>query len=213
MILTNKFGYYFEGEYMKIVIPTLLLLLAQSAFSISVDKTFQLMNEQSLQTSMQENTLTPSSINFTCVTEIPTTSAIVETEGNIVRLTILHHNGTDFAPFHNGAVTLSDIHFLEKKGMMLSRMGEKIELEYDIAKCKEFGDKQFSCYSSGKPQYIGDLLVKSHGFQTFKTKTDLFGLEFKEFYVNLSVTVGQSSRTSRNFNSRISYETASDCSF
>lgn len=148
-----------------------------------------------------------SPIKFYCSPELPTTSVSVETFDEKVVLRMLHHNGLQFAPIHSGVITLNDLPFIEKKGGLFMKMGSYITLEFELTRCKKHQEGNYSCYNSN-PILIGDLSVKSFGFQTYKSTSELYGMKFETLLFRLNVTVAN-----RNLSSTMEYNLPSDCLF
>jgi hypothetical protein len=184
----------------------LKLILAMSLFSsanlIANSKINQFLSEKQ---SQEVNKLGLKAFNFVCSTEHPTTSISVENLEGRVTLRMIHHNGLKFAPIHSGVITLNDIPFIEKKGSLFSKMGEHLVLEFDLARCKKHQEGNYSCYNSN-PATIGELEVKSFGFQTYKSTSELYGMRFESLLFRLNVTVGN-----RSLSSTIEYSLPSDC--
>jgi hypothetical protein len=151
------------------------------------------------------NKLGAIALNLTCSTELPTTSIFVKSFDDRVILRILHHNGLNFAPIHSGVITLNDIPFIEKKGSLFTKMGEHIVLEFELSRCKKHQEGNYSCYNS-TPTTINELEVKSFGFQTYKSTSELYGMSFENLIFRLNLTVGN-----RSLSSSIEYSLPGDC--
>ncbi len=147
--------------------------------------------------------------DFQCITGVPTTSAIVQKDGDKVWFEFIHHNGVNFAPIHAGIITGYDLPFISEKGQLLAKMGNSIRVPFELLNCKVHEEGNYHCFNN-KPLTIGTLDVSSYGFFTHQTKSFLLGTTFSEFNFKFYVrtTKGESLESEMNYdlNSR-------DCDF
>jgi hypothetical protein len=183
---------------------SLLISLLFSGGLLANSKINQLLEKKQ---SQKVYKLSNTPIHFSCSTELPTTSIIVETFDDKVIFRMIHHNGLKFAPIHSGVITQSDIPFIEKKGALFSKMGEQVVLEFDLERCKKHQEGNYSCYNSN-PTTIGELAVKSYGLQTYQSTSELYGMSFKNLSFRFNVTVGN-----RSLSSNMEYDLPNDCLF
>ena len=105
---------------MKQILTILILLSPLVTFSKSTDK-----KDQGV------------SLNMKCVTEFPTTSYLAKTEGEIVTVEMIHHNGTRFMPVYSGNVTPDDIPEITKRSELLQKLGERVEVTFKKENCNK----------------------------------------------------------------------------
>jgi hypothetical protein len=87
--------------------------------------------------------------NMKCVTTLPTTSLLLDTDKESPELTVIHHNGKGYMPVHYGIVVPNDREFIQKKIDLLSKLPERMTYYFSKNKCK-ITDNQFVDCFGGK---------------------------------------------------------------
>lgn len=133
---------------------------------------------------------TPKQLHFSCVTEFPTTSFIspeFSTDGKL-KMTLLNHNGVGYMPVHNGLVTVNDINVMAERAKMLEKVGKQVNIEFELANCKVYTDKSFSCYNGTKFKAGG---TEFDAFSVWSAKNDLRfnDIHFEQWTMTLSLIV------------------------
>jgi hypothetical protein len=127
--------------------------------------------------------------DFKCTTEYPTTSFWFADDGDHFNVRILHHNGTQYAPFMQRLIVPNDMAGLLDAAEVAKNTGDDIMLRWSKKNCTMAGDDVFSCVGGGesltsakkeiKPWHIGRSVV------TTKTANG----EFKKYTVNMSYEI------------------------
>lgn len=123
-----------------------------------------------------------------CITQMPTTSFLFYVlDDKKAKLTVVHHNGIEYAPLHNGVTTGYIIGILQDRLKYVTKMGEHFEVEFDLKNCHlEKGN--IACSHPGKAK-IGELSVDDYYFGSYdQTNKTAFG-EFSETVVSFKYRV------------------------
>lgn len=125
---------------------------------------------------------------FVCATDHLTTSfALIESESSF-ELQVMHHNGVEFMPIHNGLITGYDLKLLNEKADLFQKMGMRFTLNFAKSDCQE-QDGEWTCFKGGKVA-LGGLNVQNLKFsltdRTVTTKATAFDLKVAQ----LSFVVG-----------------------
>lgn len=127
-------------------------------------------------------------VDFRCVTSPPTTSFVAKTEGESVKLTIVHHNGVEYMPIHKGIIVPSDIPLLQKKAEVMQKLGERVEMVFEKKNCKKYGPGLFSC-GLGKVNTEKGTSAVSASLLTKTANEKLYDMEFAENIVSAGFKV------------------------
>jgi hypothetical protein len=119
---------------------------------------------------------------------MPTTTFLLEEDGADMRLTLVHHNGVDFMPIHQGIIVPHDLGFLAGKAKVLTRLGDRTEFRFPRARCSTFGAGLISC-SGGERKNIGGLDVEALNLVTSVSTRKVFDEKVEYYGVNLSLNV------------------------
>ncbi len=91
-------------------------------------------------------------IVLTCVTDFPTTSFVVWTEGEFVKARVIHHNGTGYAPAIVGVFTPNDLPVLAERASMVRKMKDDMTFRWPLKNCKKLDEMVIQCFHSGEVQ-------------------------------------------------------------
>lgn len=108
----------------------------------------------------------PNSMNMICVTEVPTTSFVVEESGDKLVVDVIHHNGAEYAPIFDSAVTPSDLTTLATHAKLIKDLGTHQRFEFPKDKCKKDDTLIVSCIGDTPVQTINGRKVEAWGFYT-----------------------------------------------
>jgi hypothetical protein len=147
--------------------------------------------------------------DFHCVTAMPSTSVIMKGEEDGRKwLNVIHHNGTKLAPIHNGTVTLNDLEYILKRGLLMTKMGENIRVSFEPESCKYHEAGNYSCWKNNNTT-IGSLPVNGYGIQTYSSESFLYGVSFREFHFKFYVNA-----EGQNLDMQMDYDLGShECTF
>jgi hypothetical protein len=99
---------------------------------------------------------------LSCATDHPTTSyALIETKDHF-ELQILHHNGVQYMPIHQGLITIADLQTFQKDAELFVQMGVAFSVNFLKTECQETGE-DWACVKK-QPTQLGKLAVKSMSF-------------------------------------------------
>lgn len=127
-----------------------------------------------------------SDLRLQCISGMPTTSFFLRTEGDFAILKIMHHNGAQFMPIHEGVIVPNDFTFLKNKADLLTPMGNEIYFKYPLEKCKVYGPGVMSC-SGGDRQTFNGIEIESLNFYTAKTHEETLGLSLDGWKATVSL--------------------------
>lgn len=127
-----------------------------------------------------------SPVSFRCVTSPPTTSFVADTTGEEVKLTIVHHNGTQYMPIHQGIVVPADFPLLQKKSEVMQKLGERVEMVFEKKNCKKYGDKLYSC---GQGKVLGQTSATNASLLTKVSVDKLYDIEFTKNQISAGFKV------------------------
>lgn len=91
-------------------------------------------------------------IELTCMTEWPTTSFVVSTEGEEVLARVVHHNGSGYAPAIVGTFTPNDLPILAERAALVRKMKNDMTFRWPRKNCKKLGEMIIQCFNSGDVQ-------------------------------------------------------------
>lgn len=130
---------------------------------------------------------------FSCATYHLTTSYALIEHTDSFELQVMHHNGAEFMPIHQGLITAYDLTLLKEKAALFQKMGTRYAITFKKEKCSNTND-EWSC-SKNEPLTIGDLDVKSLFFSLSKLLVihSMGQTEYKE--ARFSIVVGNNSYT------------------
>lgn len=114
-------------------------------------------------------------LRLQCVSGMPTTSFYLRTEGEFAILKIVHHNGVEFMPIHEGIIVPHDLTYLKEKAALLTPMGEQVEYKFPLKKCEIYGPGLISC-SGGDRQTFNGVEIESLMFYTSKLHEETLGI-------------------------------------
>lgn len=83
---------------------------------------------------------TASAIDFGCVTEIPTTTFVAQTEDDFVQIQLFHHNGVKYAPVWNNLITMNDLPVITERAKLLAELGEHLKFSMPSKNCQINGN-------------------------------------------------------------------------
>lgn len=127
-------------------------------------------------------------VQLRCITPLPTTSFIVDTQNDKVRMSLVHHNGSKYMPIFTGTITPSDFPYLQDKAALLTRIPENITVEWNRSDCKTGEAGIFECTRGGDLQ-LGDLKVSSPAFLTSRSTRRTVGMTVERVSVKFSFIV------------------------
>ena len=121
-----------------------------------------------------------------CVSGMPTTSFYLRTEGEYAILKIVHHNGPEFIPIHEGIIVPHDFTWLKEKADLLTPMGNQIEYKFPLKKCETYGPALMSC-AGGDRQTFNGVEIEALMFYTSKTHEETLGIAFDGWKTSVSL--------------------------
>lgn len=105
--------------------------------------------------------------NFTCVTEVPTTSFLFNFKNDFYELNIIHHNGIEHAPFFDGIMTVQTLNYLQSRIENMKKLGARIQFKFKKSECSRLDENRITCYKSGASD-LGPLKVKDVYFNVYE---------------------------------------------
>lgn len=132
-------------------------------------------------------------LNFSCMTESPTTTFIAQTQNGTVQFDLVHHFGVKYMPIHNGVITPNDLGTLSDRASLLADLGDHLTFTMPAESCQVEGNL-FNCFSSQPALDIGGHKVSIWAaYNTIYDETSLSSGTFSYVTTNLAIEVdGQS---------------------
>ncbi|MNK06314.1 hypothetical protein D3C87_242090 [compost metagenome] len=107
-------------------------------------------------------------MDLVCMTEVPTTTFLIQEVGSKVVVELFHHNGVKYAPIFDGVITSNDIGTISSYGQLLNDLGEHQRFEFPRDKCKKEEDMMLSCMGDTPIQNINGHKVEAWAFSTLQ---------------------------------------------
>lgn len=127
-----------------------------------------------------------SDLNLQCITSMPTSSFYLRTEDQDVVLKVVHHNGTDYMPIHEGVVVPHDFPFLKDRASLLMPLGDQVEFKFPRKKCVTYGTGLIRC-SGGERKTVNGVDMEALSFYTSKTREETLGMVIEGWKMNLDL--------------------------
>ncbi len=125
---------------------------------------------------------------FSCATDHPTTSyALIEFRDSF-ELQIMHHNGTEFMPIHQGLITGYDLALLKEKADFFKLMGTRQVVTFKKEECTN-KNEEWSCVKKEEVT-LGQLKSKSLSFSITDKVTQTSKYTAEQKIAQISVVVG-----------------------
>lgn len=128
------------------------------------------------------------SINMACVTELPTTSLVALTEGDNLKIRLIHHNGVKYMPVWSNIITPNDIPTITETANILSELGDTMEFNIPVKVC-EVDELMMNCFGKSEIQEINGHKVNLWSVYTKLEAEKSFAGEFNSIWSNLSIDV------------------------
>lgn len=131
--------------------------------------------------------------DFKCVTEMPTTSFWFAEDGDSFNVRIMHHNGTQFAPFMQRLIVPNDMAKLLEDAEVAKNTGSDIMVRFNKKNCTIRDSEIFSCVGGGESLTSAKKQIKPwHIGRTNVTQATAHG-DFKKTTITMSYEIqGQS---------------------
>lgn len=127
-------------------------------------------------------------ILLTCVTEWPTTSFVVSTEGEEVVARVIHHNGSGYAPAFSGTFTPNDLKLLSERAELVRKMKSDMTFRWPKSKCKKLGTPLvFQCFGTDDVQE-GEGGAKIAPFALYSTAKSEDGIAGHFDWISVALT-------------------------
>ena len=139
---------------------------------------------------VQARSSLPQGAQFTCQTEIQSTSMSFSTrpETKGFRLRVTHHNGPEWMPIYKGVIAMNNLETLKERGRKLNQMGQQYSFEFQEKDCELIEGHEINCYLKG-PIQIGELNLQSVTLHNYSSNTRILGFDFKTEIVSLALTI------------------------
>lgn len=128
-------------------------------------------------------------IDMACMTEIPTTTFIAQTEKDILKIELIHHNGVKFMPIYNGVITPNDLGTLQDKASLLAYLGDHLKFEIPLSKCQKMSDYLFNCFGSVPAVDINGHQVSIWSVYTAFNNEKSFAGEYNYYQTSISLDI------------------------
>lgn len=128
-------------------------------------------------------------INLGCMTEIPTTTFIAQTEKDILKIELIHHNGVKFMPIYNGVITPNDLGTLQDRASLLAYLGDHVKFEMPLSKCQKINDYLFNCFGSMPATEVNGHQVSIWSVYTAFNNEKSFAGEYNYYQTSISLDI------------------------
>jgi len=123
-------------------------------------------------------------VEFKCVSGFPTTSFFVKTEGKDVLVRVIHHNGTKYAPIHEGIVVPNDIDLIKSRAELLAKLGEDFTFRFPLEECSANSPGQMVCFAGDTKVFEGQEFTATM-LSLYTSTANLSGNEIESQWVTL----------------------------
>lgn len=123
---------------------------------------------------------------FKCITELPTTSFIVDDDATSIQIRVLHHNGVLYAPFYQRLIVPNDLSIVLDAAEVTKNTGPDFTVKFDKKDCEIKGDELFSCVGEGQSLTSLKKEIKPWHFSRAMTTTKTVRGVFNSYIVTLS---------------------------
>ena len=127
-------------------------------------------------------------VKLTCITELPSTSFIVETKDDKVSMRVIHHHGAKYAPISTGLVTNADLTQLKNRAEIITALGDSFSVDWERSNCHFHDVGGLPSCTNGSARQVGKLKIEGFGFISFAVKTHLWDYVFNEINIRFYFT-------------------------
>ena len=128
-----------------------------------------------------------------CMTEFPTTSIAVQTEGDEVIARVIHHNGMKYMPLHSGIMTPNDLTHFADKAKVFAKLGDHYEFRWGRSKCERQDQDLFSC-ELGKDTEINGTKVNPFSIYSRRLTTESQIGKYEKLELSFIITIEDSTQ-------------------
>lgn len=130
----------------------------------------------------------PLPIDLVCVTEWPTTSFVIQEEGEKLRVELLFHSGSEYAPAITGIYTPRDLPIITERANYALVFPNYSVFRWPLAKCDKHDDPlRFECFGTDDVQN-GNGGERIKPFALYTTKVSEDGIAGKLDYLKVAFT-------------------------
>ncbi len=126
-----------------------------------------------------------------CVTELPTTSFFIETVQDEVKVTVIHHNGLQYAPFWSNFVVPNDFNLLKDRADLVLKLAPQMSAIWKKADCKIIDGKKFVCMGQAKKMNVNGIEVEPWAVYSSQHSESSFAGDFEHTEVAMRFYIDQ----------------------
>jgi hypothetical protein len=126
-------------------------------------------------------------IRLTCVTDPPSTSFGIETNGDTVEGTVVFHYGPLYAPAINGVFTPHDLGILADRSELVKKLKDITTFHWPAKNCKAHDPYRFECFGTDDVQE-GRAGEKVRPFALYTTRSEEDGIAGKHTYLKVTLS-------------------------
>jgi hypothetical protein len=126
-------------------------------------------------------------IRLTCVTDPPSTSFGVDTEGDTVAAALVFHYGPLYAPAINGVFTPHDLGILAERAELVKKLKDITVFHWPLQRCKSHDPYRFECFGTDDAQ-DGRGGEKIRPFALYTTRSEEDGIAGKHTYIKVTLS-------------------------
>ncbi len=131
-------------------------------------------------------------IKLTCVTESPTTSFVIQSQGKELVARVLHHNGARYAPAISGIYTPNDLPTLSRRAKAVEKMKDDMTFRWPLSKCKKHDEFRFECLGTEDVQEgVGGAKIAPFALYTTRVKEEGLAGTYEYLMVTMSFDVDE----------------------
>jgi hypothetical protein len=131
----------------------------------------------------------PEKMNVVCITEIPTTSFIGETEKGKIKFRLVNSFGVKYMPISTSLITFNDLNTIQQRGQALQVLGKESEFEFDLKRCQSFNDGNFSCLGNDKFKTESGEEVEAIQISSSRHSVKFYDMKFEQFQISASFKI------------------------
>lgn len=108
-----------------------------------------------------------------CVTETPTTTFVIRTEGELLKARLILHHGPEFAPAINGVFTPRDLPILSDRANLARKLLSDTTFTWPRKNCRFRDDVRFECFGTDESSAgVGGVKIRPFALYTSRIKEE-----------------------------------------
>lgn len=125
---------------------------------------------------------------LTCATHPLTTSFVLRKSEKFLDVSVVHHNGTRYAPFWYALVVPNDLEILRKKASLIEKTDELVKMRWPIEKCRFHEGFRFECFGGATAEPSNGVRIEPFAIYSSRVREDSIAGVWNSTFLNVSFT-------------------------